>query len=101
MPQRHHVGVSFEIYDDFEYEDDRTVHESFLFWYTACGMKFIDNSYENNQAARDSKTPNNIVYVPGVGKVFPEWSCKAQIISTNCDICERYIGLKVLAEAEL
>lgn len=81
----------------------------FVFWNTACGMKFTDTDWENVRSAREyvelgpalRRRPPNTCLVPGVGSVVPEWSYKVKLLETDCDTCDRYLNLKVLASAEL
>lgn len=88
---KHHIGVSFKFH-----EINGT---KMLIWKTACGMRFTDNTTKNIESIW--RLPENIVNIPGVGKLIPEWCKGVTLHSTDCEMCDRYIQLRILAEAKL
>ncbi len=96
---RHHIGIKF----DFAVEDNVKK----LYWTAACGMRFVDTSSPNVRNGEAwynycTKTkPNKPVHIPGVGSLYPEWRTDATLQNTNCEQCDRYLQLKLLAKTEL
>jgi hypothetical protein len=101
MTLLHHVGV------DIDYCRRNNQHS--VLWTTACGLKCVDDSYISALTAKRYlelgpafiARPHRAVNIRSIGVIVPEWSNAFQFMSSDCDTCDRYMQLKLLAGTEL
>jgi hypothetical protein len=77
------------------------LYEESLIWITACGLELYDINRGNVDLVSQGAQALNVTHIPGVGMLYPKWSVRMMSVKTDCDMCDRYIQLRVLAYAKL